>query len=257
MKPALLRLFRVAQVLFSTSVLIVLAWGAYKAAVYFRTSPRYEVQRLTVAGVKRVPENQVLAKVGFEAGTNVFRMDLDQIRKRVEELDRVRYASVQRILPDQIIIRVVEREAIGLTRIEGEIFQFDIDGKILDADPESGLSFPILDTLRPGDRAGNLRKVETYRKVIDEVGQTALSEVHVSDSGDVTVVSASDPVMVSLGVSDFRNRWNHYLEMKPQIAQQYPQAVRVDLRFKNQVIIKMKDDEPGEQVEWHAKKNTL
>jgi hypothetical protein len=47
-----------------------------------------------------------------------------------------------------------------------------------------------------------------------------------------------------------------YLQLKPQIQQQYPAAVRVDLRFKNQVIVKMKDD-AGEKVVWGAKKNTL
>jgi hypothetical protein len=48
-----------------------------------------------------------------------------------------------------------------------------------------------------------------------------------------------------------------YLQLKPQIQQQYPQAVRVDLRFKNQVIIKMKDDETVEKIVWGTKKNTL
>ena len=33
--------------------------------------------------------------------------------------------TVQRVLPDKIIIKVVEREPIGLARIRGEIYQFD------------------------------------------------------------------------------------------------------------------------------------
>ena len=32
---------------------------------------------------------------------------------------------------------------------------------------------------------------------------------------------------------------------------------RVDLRFKNQVIIKMNDDEAGEKIVWGVKKDTL
>jgi hypothetical protein len=81
--------------------------------------------------------------------------------------------------------------------------------------------------------------------------------VHISDSGDVSVVSASDPLMISLGGSDFRNRWIRYLQLKMQIQRQYPDAVRVDLRFKNQVIIKMKDDPSGELILWDAEKRTL
>ena len=75
-----------------------------------------------------------------------------------------------------------------------------------------------------------------------------------------------DPVLTALGdmaasdpaqVAEFRARWVKYLQLKPQIQRQYPQAVRVDLRFKNQVIIKMKDDDTSEKVVWGEKKNTL
>jgi len=257
MKLKLVRLLRLLQIMMGVSTLAILCWSTYEIIFYLRTAPRFEVQKLSVSGTKRVPENQVIAKAGFQIGTNVFRVDLDEIRKSVEDLDWVRYASVQRVLPDEIIITVIEREPIGLTRIKGEIYQFDAEGKILDPDPSSGQSFPILDGLRAGDRNGNLRKVETYRNVLEELGQISLSEVHINDSGEVTVVSANDPVLINLGVSDFRSRWIKYLQLKPQIQQQYPQAVRVDLRFKSQVIIKMKDDDSGEKIVWGPKKNTL
>ena len=80
---------------------------------------------------------------------------------------------VERVLPDQIIIKVVEREPIGLARIRGEVFEFDMDGKILDPDPLTGSSFPILDGLRGGDSKNNLLKVATYRKVLEDLGQGA------------------------------------------------------------------------------------
>ena len=257
MKPSIAKLIRFTRILITLVVMAGLCWSAYEVVSYLRSAKRFEVQKLSVAGLKHVRESEVLGKAQFELGTNAFRVDLNEIRSRVEELDWVRHASVQRVLPDQIIINIVEREAIGLTRIKGEIYQFDVDGKILNVDAESTTSFPILDSLRPGDHAGNLRKVEVYRSVLDDVGQTALSEIHVNDNRDVTVVSASDPVMVNLGTGDFRTRWTRYLQLKPQIQQQYPEAVRVDLRFKNQVIIRMKDDDVGEKIVWGGKKNTL
>ena len=247
---------RIVQMTIALSALAVLGWATYEVTSYLRTSPRFEVRKFSVVGLKRVQEGQVLAKAGFEAGTNVFLVELDEIRAHVEELDWVRYASVQRVLPDQIIIKVVEREPIGLTRIKGETYEFDIDGVVLTPDPADASSFPVLDGLHPGDRSANMRKVETYRKVLEEVGQTSLSEIHITDSGDVTVVSAADPVSINLGTADFRNRWIKYLQLKPQIQEQYPQVVRVDLRFKNQVIIKVKD-EAGEKILWGTKKNTL
>lgn len=251
------KLIRYAQIVTALAAMGGLCWVGYSAVIYLTTAPRFEVQKLSVSGLKRVNENDVLAKAGFEIGTNAFKADLRQIREQVEELQWVRHALVERVLPDQIIIKVVEREPVGLGRIRGEIYQFDIDARILDPDPAGGSSFPVLDGLRIEDRKGNLARVETYLKILEDLGETALSEVHINDSGEVTVVSANDPVAVNLGTGDFQSRWIKYLQLKPQIQEQYPLAVRVDLRFKNQVIVRMSDDETGENIVWRAEKKTL
>ena len=251
------RLIRFAEVAMGIVALVILYWIGHAAVGYVAGAPRFEVQKLSVSGLKRVAESEVLAKAGFEIGTNVFKADLQQIREQVEELQWVRHALVERVLPDQIIIKVVEREPVGLARIRGEVYQFDTDGKILDPDPAGGSSFPVLTGLRLNDSKRNLAAVEIYRTVLQELGETALSEVHINDSGEVTVVSASDPVVVNLGNNDFRTRWIKYLQLKPQIQEQYPLAVRVDLRFKNQVIVRMRDDETGENIVWGAGKKTL
>jgi cell division protein FtsQ len=257
MKLNTAKLYRAGVILTAVFGFAVFVWLVSETRNYLRTAARFEIEKFSVSGLRRVQETEVLAKAGFEVGANVFRLDLEEIRRRVEELDWVRYASVQRVLPDQIIIKVVEREPIGLARIRGEIYQFDVDAKILDPDSAGNGGFPVLDGLRAGDRKRNVQKVEAYRHVLEDLGETALSEIHINDAGEVTVVSASDPLLIDLGTGEFRTRWIKYLQLKPQIQEQYPQAVRVDLRFKNQVIIKMKDDDAGEQIVWGAKKNTL
>jgi cell division septal protein FtsQ len=127
----------------------------------------------------------------------------------------------------------------------------------LEPDPLTTASFPILDGLRAKDSQGNLAKVDIYRRVVEDLGQAELSQVYVSDSGEVSVVSSSDSLTVSLGTTDFRTRWTKYVQLKTQIHQQYPSAVLVDLRFRNQVIVKMTNEDDGEQVIWDAEKETL
>jgi len=250
------QIVRCLQLTAGGAILGGLCWGAYSVVLFMKASPRFEVEKLSVSGLRRVDDNQVLAKAGFEVGTNVFDVNLQEIRERVEQIRWVRHALVERVLPDHIIIKVVEREPIGLGRIRGEIYQFDADGVILDPDPTIGTSFPILDGLA-ADTARNVRKVELYRKVMEDLGETSLSEIRINDNDEVSVVEAGDPLMVSLGTADYRARWIRYLQLRPQIQQQYPQAVRVDLRFKNQVIVRMKDDETGEKLTWEAEKKSL
>jgi cell division septal protein FtsQ len=256
------RLLKIVQISFVTVAFGGLGVGAYAVVRYFKTDPRFEVKALAVSGVsgplKRVTEGQVIGQAEFDIGTNVFKVDLDSIRERVERLRWVSHAIVQRVLPDQILIKVAEREPIGLARIRGEVYQFDEDGMILELDAASNGSFPILDGLKRNDPDGNLAKVNAYRQVLEELGQGELSEVHINDALEVSVVSASDPLIVNLGASEFRARWIKYLQLKTQIHEQYPQAARVDLRFKNQVVVQMKDDDNSrDQVLWGAEKKSL
>ena len=253
----LAKFIRFAKIAASVLSLAVFCWTVYSTSSYLVTAPRFEVKKFSVSGLKRVEENQIIAKAGFDVGTNVFRVNLQEIRKRVEELQWVRHAMVERVLPDQIIIKVTEREPIGLARIRGEIYEFDLEGKILDPDPIRGSSFPILDGLRLDSEKDNLPKVLTYKKILDDLGSNSLSEVHINAAGEVTVVSSNDPFLVNLGTADFRDRWIKYLQLKPQIEQRYPLAARVDLRFKNQVIVRMQEDDAGESIVWDAKRNTL
>src|SRR5215469_11466396 len=132
------KLVRFLQILMAIIGLSGLGWGSYKFVHYLRTASRFEVNALTISGfngpLKRVTEDQIAGRAEFEVGTNVFRVDLNAIRERVEGLQWVRYAIVQRVLPDQIMVKVIEREPIGLARIGGEVYQFDRDATILDVD---------------------------------------------------------------------------------------------------------------------------
>ena len=58
------------------------------------TDPRFDVKKSPVAGLKHVDENEVLAASSSNTGinTNIFAVDMDDVRDRVEEIEWVRYA---------------------------------------------------------------------------------------------------------------------------------------------------------------------
>lgn len=246
-------------VVLAVIVLVVTGVGAYTFVRYLRTSPRFGVQKISVAGLKRVERSQVLTRAGFSETVNVFSVDLGEVRERIERLKWVRYATVQRILPSTISIQIIERQPVGLARIRGELFQFDPQAELLEPDRGEGVSFPILDGLRPEASDLNLKKVGLYLRILDELhGQNELSEVHINDNGEVSVVSLSEPLLVNLGQDDFKVRWERYLQLRAQIQRDYPEVVQVDFRFKNQVILKMNADAPDEQkVVWDVEKKSL
>jgi len=253
------KIWRVFQILAGVTTLAVLVYGGASLGHYIRTSPRLEVKKVLVLGQKRVAETEVLAQADLTDRVNVFSVDLEGIRERVETLQWVHHALVHRVLPDTIAIRIVEREPVGLARVKGEIRQFDSDATLLDFNPEVGLNFPVLDGLRTNDQEANIKKVALYRTILEELhGQHELSEVQISDNLEVSVVAESEPTIIHLGTDDFGGKWAHYLQLRTQIQELYPSAAQVDFRFKNQVILKLHTDQPAEEsVVWDVKKKSL
>ncbi len=235
-------------------VLISLGWGLYLTAAYARNTERLEIRKMSVAGLHRVSENEILARVGYTPGTNLLRVGLDGARRSVEDIPWVRHATVQRVWPDEIVITVVERKPVALARIDGEIYQIDDDGVILPIDVLTDTSSPVLDGLHVGDVEGNRTKIEAYQQTVSAIGQTELSEVHVAESGEVSVVPINNPVLIDLGADDHRGRWDKYVSLRNRIRDEYPSAYHIDLRFRDQVIIRTKENEPAGKIIWGEEK---
>jgi cell division protein FtsQ len=248
------------RVLIGAIAAISLGWAGYTAVRYAKTSPRFETRNVLPMGMKHVTESQVIAAArgGLDSGMNVFAVDLDAVRKGVEDLRWVRYATAQRVLPDQITIRIVEREPVGLARVNGQMYRFDADGVILDPPgPDDDASFPVLDGLRANDLDGNRQRAATYLKTLAELDAASLSEVHIAEpGGNVFVVALNDPMLVNLGNEDFRARWARYLRVRPEIRNKYPGAALADLRFRGQVVVRMTVDaeSSGGKTKWRSEK---
>jgi cell division septal protein FtsQ len=231
-------------------LLLGFGFGIYWSVSYVQESERLEVRRISVSGLHRVTENEVLASIGYAPGTNVLQANLEETRQTVEELLWVRHATIQRVWPNEIAISLVERQPIALVRINSEIFQVDIEGVVLSPDGLTEIDAPILDGLHVGDPEGNEVKINIYRDIVEAIGESELSEVHVAESGEVSVVPTENPILIDLGLTSHRDRWEKYLGLSVQIHEDYPDAFRVDLRFRDQVIIQNKENEPAGNIIW-------
>jgi cell division septal protein FtsQ len=254
-----LRLFRILRILFVVTGLGCVASVAWAGYSHVHTDPRFNLKKITISDLKHVEDSDVLSRIRLKTGsdTNIFAVDMDEVRARVEQIEWVHHATVQRVLPDQIVIRVVEREAKGLARIDGHIYEFDAEGAILEPDQSPLPALPVLIEMSRSDAVSNLRKIGMYNKVIAELGSDGISQILVNAINEVSIVRKEDPLIVNLGVTDFEQRWNRYLSLKSMININYKDAVRVDLRFRNKVILSMQGEDDGGKVIWDGKKKSL
>jgi len=255
MKSKLYNILRILFVLTGLGCVASAVWVGYR---YVHTDPRFTLQLLTIKDLTRVQEDDVVRRIQLKEGkdTNIFAVDLEDVRARVEEIEWIHHATVQRVLPDQIIIRVVERKPIGVARIHGDLYEFDSEAVILHPDNSPLSKFPVLYELSESDTAGNLRKIEMYNKAIADIGADGIHQIMVNSSFEVSIVRDDDPLIVKLGVADFKERWSRYLALKSTISSDFKDVVHVDLRFRNKVILSRQDEADGKVI-WDGKKKSL
>jgi cell division septal protein FtsQ len=206
-----------------------------------------------------VDDNEILSRIQLNTGinTNIFTVDMDDVRTRVEQIEWVHHATVQRVLPDEIVVRVVERDPKGAARIHGRMVEFDDEAAILEPDNPMLTAFPVLIELDENNVEANRRKIAMYRKVVADLGGEDIKQVLVNSNDEVSIVRDGDPLIVNLGLDDFKVRWGRYLKLKELINTNYKNAVHVDLRFRSKVIVTMQNDDGGGKVIWDGKKKSL
>jgi len=88
----------------------------------------FRVASVTAYGHRKTESAALRAALGVEPGAPLLELDLPALRARVEALPWVRVASVERALPDRLIVRVVEREAAALLQRNGRLALIDGTG---------------------------------------------------------------------------------------------------------------------------------
>jgi len=252
------KLFKFLSVLFVVTGLGCVASVGWAGYHYLHTDPRFNLKKLTVSELKHVEDSEILSRIQLstEGSTNIFAVDMDDVRARVEQIEWVHHVTVQRVLPDEIVIRVAERDPKGLARIHGRIVEFDDDAAILQPDSAPLPAFPMLLELDEKDTGANLRKIAMYRKAVAELGPEEIAQIMVNSNDEVSIVRIGDPLIVNLGKADFKDRWGRYLKLKEMINTNYKNAVHVDLRFRNKVIVTMLNEDGGKVI-WDGKKKSL
>src|SRR6185312_9757403 len=195
--------------------------------------------QIAVYGAKQTDPGQVLRVFSADLGRNVFFIPLGERRKAIESLPWVRSATVMRIWPARLQVRLEERTPVAFARRGGELDLIAADGVLLPTPPKSNYDFPVLTGLGTGATARRAQ-VQRYLGFAAAVHDPAISEVDVAAPNDVQArlaVGGGGTVLVHFGDGNYAAR---YALFESQIAgwrEKYPNLVSVDLHYDGQAIV--------------------
>lgn len=190
------------------------AWGLKK---YVTESPRFMIRTVTVEGTRSLSPDEVARVGGITVGSNIFALEIDGAKNKIEQHPYVASATVSRKLPNLVSVRVTEREAGGIVAVGDELFLATHDGllfKPLEATDEH--DFPIITGIAEAqvtnDRKGAELNVRRAMEIVRVVGATAfgrrypLEEVHLEKDGQMSIVVGAEGMVIHLGAAPYQGK---------------------------------------------------
>ena len=239
---------RFTWVSLATVGIAVLALIVVGVGEYARNSWRFRLDssdQIQLFGNHNVDRNQVLDIFGSDISRNIFLIPLAERRHQLEQIPWVGAATVMRLWPNRLRVDIQERVPVAYVQLDTEIKLVDPNGVILDNPSQSRFSFPVILGFSNVDAANRAARMRTYTTLLHDLDAAGsnysrdLNEVDLSDPEDIkiTVTDPEGEVLIHLGSSGFRERYQIFVAHVREWRQQFQKLDSVDLRYERQVIV--------------------
>lgn len=221
------------------------AFASMKIRQYAIRNPEFTLSRdragsLTVEGLRYTRRTKVVRVFSGDFEHSIFSIPLDERRRRLLAIDWVEDASVSRVWPDRLVVRIRERTPVAYVYFRSGVVLIDRYGALLDPPPASRFAFPVLSGLREDETEEQRREhVRALLLFQQEMGYLykEVSEVDVSDLDDIRVVTQVDrrAVVLHLGDTNFAARYQNFTTHYPEIHKHSPEVKTFDLRLDDRI----------------------
>lgn len=198
---------------------------------------------VTIEGLHYASRERVNRVFAQDYGQSAFQVPLAERRRRLLAVDWVREASISRLWPNQMIVRVKERQPAAFVYVGHRYMLIDAEGVLLAPPPRTRFDFPVLsglsDEQSEADRATRVRAMQGF---LAEVKPAAglISEVNAASVEDLRVIAEVDRRLIELWMGDrnYASRFQNFLSRYAEIRKTSPEAKIFDLRLDDRITAK-------------------
>jgi cell division protein FtsQ len=239
---------RVVAIAFAfCAVLLVSLYVFHRVEQFLIRDPRFALtgvegdpSAIEIAGAAHASRAQIEKVFAIDLGRSVYLLPLTERREALQAVDWVKDASIARLWPNRVVVRVLERKPVAFVTLAPSRFGLiDEDGVILPPAPDR-FALPVLTGVRGSDGLPERReRVHRMLRLTHELGDNALniSEIDVSDRDNLKVTVPRDGHMMTLllGDRDFGRRYQIFLNHYADIKRQRPHTSTLDLRLDDRI----------------------
>ena len=191
----------------------------------------FGLTQVSVTGHRYTLDSDIYDAIGFENAHTMLAFDARAAQDRIESLPWVERASIERVLPDRLEVRITERSPSAVWRRNGRFFLIDPSGRVLAAVPPDAMaSLPRVAGEGAAAKAAGLQVLLAEHpaamarvELAERVGQRRWV-LRLTDGGSVQLPAHGEAEAIA--------RWLRVA------AARGPGAVEIDVRVKERTLVR-------------------
>lgn len=104
------------------------------SAISMTASMGFKVQEVMVSGRQQTDRDVLIKTLNVSRGAPILAFDILEAKKRIETLPWVRASTIERMLPDTILVSIVEREPLAIWQQDNRLHLIDAEGRVILSD---------------------------------------------------------------------------------------------------------------------------
>jgi cell division protein FtsQ len=224
------------------------AMAAYRVRRFVIADPQFRLARarkdsITIQGLVYGSRWKVQRVFAADFDRSVYEIPLEERRRRLMAIDWIEEASVSRVWPDRLVVRVRERKPVAFVSLRTGVMLVDGQGVLLEPPAQATFSFPVLSGIHE-DETDIMRRdrVRAFLDFEQDMGYLSkqVSEVDATDPENIRAVSQVDRRAVTLlmGDGNYARRYQNFVSHYPEIRKRSPDAKTFDLRLDDRITVK-------------------
>ncbi len=196
---------------------------------------------LIVEGIHYASPSQVRHVFAQDFGRSLYLAPVQERRRQLLQIDWVENASVSKVWPNTLRVRIHERTPVAFIRLlnrrdrASHFALIDRDGYILRPRVAAKFTLPVISGVRETESIENRRaRVHRVLAMLKEIGSLAahISEINVADPNDLVISEHIDDRVLNLMLGDenYTERLQNFLANYSEIREKRPDATTLDLR---------------------------
>ena len=191
----------------------------------------FGLTQVSLTGHRYTLDSDIFDAIDLENAHTMLAFDTRAAQDRIERLPWVERASIERVLPDRLEVRIFERSPAAVWRRNGRTFLIDATGRVLAAiPPDAMLSLPRVAGEGAAAKAAGLHallaehpQAMTRVEVAERIGQRRWA-LRLTDGGSVQLPAYGEAQAIA--------RWLRVAEARG------PGAVEIDVRVEERTLVR-------------------